>query len=259
MISIFIFGNIYLAHVASSGILAAAMFGAISVLLKYMAQLLTGGGLMAALWLIDHFTSKKFPKRVYVWILVGCIIWAALASYRDEHHNAQLLTEQKKEAWGKFNQCDKERAVGQEAVNLLTSQLEQRDGMLSNQQDTFNKCILAVGVKNTPEPQKLDVQWTSIGAARDGKQTVLFLAQTNKPLASVRHKFTCPFQFHFISFGLSQKDPQTLLLESGQDSDKEASFSMTRDWQPGSVLVVAVSISQNDLSRVKGCTITPKQ
>jgi hypothetical protein len=61
------------------------MFLAISVLLKYTAQLLTGGGLMAALWLIDRLTRLKISRRVYLWVVIGILMWAALGACLSNH------------------------------------------------------------------------------------------------------------------------------------------------------------------------------
>ena len=236
------------------------MWNAIAVLGHYVTQLLTGGGLMAVLWLIDHFTKFKIPKEVYAAILVGIILWAALASYRDEHRNSMALTQEKSEAWSKFNACDKDRAVSQQSVTLLSGQLSQRDGLLVGQQDSFNRCILSVTKQITPEPQSLDVQWMALAEHPDqgNKQIAIFVVRTNKELPEVRHRLTCPFPFTFLMTRLSQKTIQAYMYESGQDSDASASFSIMREWPPQASLVIAIEVSPNDSKRLAECRVTPK-
>jgi hypothetical protein len=174
--------------------------------------------------------------------------------------------EGKAEAWAKYNACDKDRAVAQQSVNLVSSELGQRDGLLSNQQDTFNKCVLALGVKNVPESPRVDVQWMTVGEQKDKNnsvvtQTVLFVARTNVTLPEVRHKLTCPFPFKFHTDGLSQKEGLTWMFENGQDSDTTASFTIQRQWRPEQTLVVVTTIPQEHIvgGKLGRCIITAKQ
>ena len=218
-------------------------------------------------WIGGKMSDVKLAPRWFALAGAALLVVAFFQAWRDEHRNAYEAMygkDGKAEAWSKFNACDKDRAIAQQSMNILTGQLANNNGLLLGQQDTFNRCVLALGLRNSPERPKVDVQWATMGEQRDTEnavvsQTVLFVGRTNRSLSEVRHQITCPFPFKFRTFGLSQKETLTFEFESGQDSDRVASFSLRRAWRPEATLIIVTTVAQENIHQLGECTIVTRQ
>lgn len=208
--------------------------------------------------------NRPVATKAFWAIAVLCLLFAFDQAWQDEHRNTQAVIQEKSDAWTKFSTCDKQLAVDEAVLKTNQGTMMTQQALLSGQQDTFNKCMLTLGMKSTPEPPRVDVQWLTMGEQHDKdnkpvSQTLVFVGRTNRPLPEVRHKLKCPFPFKFHTAGLSEKDRLAFLFENGQDSDTEASFSIQRAWQMDQTLVIVTTVATNPTLQFRECTITSKQ
>jgi hypothetical protein len=167
--------------------------------------------------LFEPWLRRKFP-RIDVWFvahgvalkknlkLIGviCLFIGCYRAWVFEHRNAETAMygpNGKSEAWSKYNACDRSLAVKTALADTYSSQIAEQRGRLDSEQDTFNRCILSMGQKNTPEPLKIDVMRWKIPVtytfANAGKvQFWTLVALTNRPINATRGTLTCdaPFQ-----------------------------------------------------------------
>jgi hypothetical protein len=123
--------------------------------------------------MIEPWLRKKYPK-VDAWFVASgealkknlklialiCLFVGCYRAWVFEHRNAQTAMygkDGKSEAWAKYNECDKQRAVDDTLTKSCSSNLTYQQSRNDGQQDLFNRCMLALGLKAAPEPRKIDV------------------------------------------------------------------------------------------------------
>jgi hypothetical protein len=158
-------------------------------------------------WFASHGAGLKKNLK-----LIGaiCLFIGCYRAWVFEHNNAQTAMygmdgmDGKAEAWPKYNTCDKERAVKSVLTDTYSSQIAQQRTQLDSEQDTFNRCILAMGQKNTPEPLKIEVMRWKIPEtytyANVGKiQFWTLVVVTNKVFSATRGTLECDSPFSAIT------------------------------------------------------------
>jgi hypothetical protein len=145
-------------------------------------------------------------KRDLKIIALICLFVGCYRAWVFEHKNAEAAMYGpggKSEAWGAYNTCDKERAVKTVLADSFSSQISQQIGQINSQQDTFNRCILALGQKNVAEPLKFDVLTWKLNVlhSENGEQERLWavIVIANKTVSPVRGTFSCDAEFKSLS------------------------------------------------------------
>jgi hypothetical protein len=117
--------------------------------------------------MIERWLSRTFPK-VDAWFIsrgaalkknlklvaVICLFVGCYTVWVFEHRNAEAAMygrDGKSEAWPKYNECDKERAVKATLSDSCASNLSYQQSRNDSQQDLFNRCMLALGISNKPQ------------------------------------------------------------------------------------------------------------
>jgi hypothetical protein len=189
------------------------------------------------------------------------LAFACFQAWTDEHHNTEEAIngkDGKVEAWRKYNQCDKERFGRTLLADQLGNQVSAQQSQLGGQQDTFNRCMLALGVKNAPEPLKIN---TSVGllqgmeAKENGHRALIaiVIAETNKTIIPTRALIECDTPFESYSASLANED---WVLASGnqQLSDKKSLLKIDSPaWRPGVPLIIALKVMD---TRPQNCRVT---
>jgi len=157
-------------------------------------------------WFIAHGeTLKKDLKLIgIVCLLIGCY-----RAWVFEHNNAQAAMygkDGKSEAWAKYNECDKERAVDDTLAKSCSSSLTYQQSRNDGQQDLFNRCILALGLKVSPGPTNIDVHRWKFPATytypSEGRvQFWVLVAIANKPIPA-KGNLKCDIPFKALTSAL---------------------------------------------------------
>jgi hypothetical protein len=118
---------------------------------------------------VNRFLETRWPewKKNLKTLALLCLFVGCYRAWSFEHKNAETAMygpEGKAEAWSKYNACNQNLAVKSALADAYSVQIGQQRGSLDKQQDTFNGCILAMGLKNSPEPLKIDVMLWKIPA-----------------------------------------------------------------------------------------------
>jgi hypothetical protein len=157
---------------------------------------------------VEAFLEKHGEiKRNLKAIALICILIGCYRAWVFEHKNAQNAMygkDGKSEAWAKYNQCDKERAVNDVLGKSCSASLSYQQSRNDGQQDLFNKCLLALGVTNKPQPAVIKVSDTSfdvnMGKDKNGKEYRLWVITVfvDKNVMPLRGTFRCAGNFSVL-------------------------------------------------------------
>jgi hypothetical protein len=130
---------------------------------------------------------------VYQFVKAPYSMWRDQEAAVDEAVNGK---DGRLEAWSKYHECDKERAVKSTLADSCTSNLAFQQSRNDGQQDLFNKCMLAMGLRSKPEPARVQMRYTSFDTptkADGGKPIRLWLivAVVDKSTSPFRGTLTC--------------------------------------------------------------------
>jgi hypothetical protein len=212
--------------------------------LAHLVALMSG---IASFAIATYEAVKSKPIRSRTFWVIGsvCLVIAFNQAWRDEHHNSQLLIDQKAEAWSKYNSCDKQLAVASSLNTTYYGQIADQRTRLDGQQDTFNRCILAIGVK-AQEPPRLTTFWaiTNIKAQKpDGSMSALVavVSETNRRFPSVDVDVKCNVPFSFNYADLPGGD-LFVMQSNHQTSPNTVHVSINSAWSPGIPLVATLAV-----------------
>jgi hypothetical protein len=223
----------------------------------------SGGFLAFVLEVADKLWDWKISKRTFAVILGVGLLWSVFATWRDEHNNSTVLIQEKADAWSKYNQCDKERAIDDALTKQLTGQVGSQQVQLANQQDTFNRCVLTLQQVSIPERKKLRVKTMGAFSVTDpqGKDTLVWLVVgfTNKTIPSLHAKLTCTESFVFQKFDIVAGGPlpaPKVGFSRAQVSDKQVTIGLQSPlWNPESPLLFMLT-TEGKTSKLGECAIS---
>jgi hypothetical protein len=161
---------------------------------------------------IDRFLTKHGSglKKNLKFIAAVCLFIGCYRAWVFEHKNAETAMygkEGKSEAWSKYNQCDKERTIKSILADTYSSQISDQRSRLDGEQETFNRCILALSGKYAPEPMRIEVMRWQIPVTYTyqnvGKvQFWILVGVTNKVINAARGTLKCDAPFTSITSNL---------------------------------------------------------
>jgi len=239
-------------------------------------QILTyvGGALTmtpyAEKWLEEPWKKRKRIQtflRHHVkdlkWIGIFCVLIAVFQAWSvqfDETQTALYGKDGKSEAWGKYNACSTSLSVKGALLEQANAQILTQGTQLSGQQDTFNKCILALGLRPTPPPLKMTAKWvgTGIRGEENGASfyIVVIVSETNQLVSNVNLDLKCnhPFAFRFATIPTDS----VWTSSSGQgNDDRSARIILNTPWFPGTPLVVsAMTDPEKNSDTLRTCELT---
>jgi hypothetical protein len=216
---------------------------------------LSGGVLAFVLEIGDKLWDWKVSKRTFAIILGVGFLWSVFAAWRDEHRNTEQVIEGKAEAWSKYNACDTERRVDDALAKQLSGQVGAQQMQLANQQDTFNRCVLALGQISIPQPLRVRTTITEISSNRlsvvtpnrQSEKLLLVLATVNKPVSPVKGVLECDSAVSFDTATISGRAPFVSLSKS-VISDRKFEFGFNNPvWTEDRPLVFTL-VTQGSIS-----------
>jgi hypothetical protein len=225
---------------------------------NHFFTLLAGCVATVLLALFQKFVSKReIPNKIYTWILLAFLFFACLQAIRDEHNNTEQAIngpDGKVTAWAKYNQCDKERFGKATLADQLQGQVAAQQSELGGQQDTFNKCLLALGLQNKPAPARITTRWVLLGTKAHGasRDFGVAVALTDKAIPSVNGVLSCKKPFTVNEFMVAG-DVEIQQFQSNTISDHEVKLGIAAPWTPTSPFIVL--LMGDDLVNAK-CTFT---
>jgi hypothetical protein len=152
-------------------------------------------------WFERHGGLKRDLKRIaLICVLIGCY-----RAWVFEHNNAQAAMygkDGKSEVWAKYNECDKEKAVNEVLEKSCSANLGYQQSRNDGQQDLFNRCLLALGLRNKPEPIVVKISDAAFNASlgkdeKSGKdvQAWVIVASVNRDVTPLKGTFRCAKDF----------------------------------------------------------------
>jgi hypothetical protein len=204
--------------------------------------------------------AKRYAKDIKL-VASVCVLIACARVWSFEHKNTQTVISEKASVWGKYNQCDKDLALKSQLADVYSGTIGTQHTQLYNQQDTFNRCVLALGITNKPEPLVIRVDDASFngnyGKDRSGKDMKLwiFTVFVNKSVSPFQGTFRCKGDF-VVAQGRtmhSNSDSDWDELNSShrkEDGGYRIELAQPGTWRPDMPLVFGgLSVEQP-----KGCT-----
>ncbi len=145
-------------------------------------------------------------KRDLKVVALICLFIGSYRAWVFEHRNAESAMygkDGKSEVWGKYNSCDKDRAVKSMLTDVYSGQIAEQRSRLDDEQAIFNKCILALGISNVPPPAtiKLYVTPTTVPIKKpSGEVSTLSVLTivTSKSIAPWRTTVSCENNFRVL-------------------------------------------------------------
>ena len=237
--------------------------GWVAAVLEHWHGWVSGGVLAFGLEIVEKVWEWKIPKKAFLLILAVGLLWSVFAAWRDENHNSEELISQKAECYSSYNRCDKGMAVEKTLADSCTSNLVYQQSRNDGQQDVFNKCILALGLKNSPERVRiitrmfrmLGAKWSSGSTSQPSDRSLsIVLAETNKIIQPVRVRLECerPFEIFQISIATASGSPMLLTSNSKRISPAAVDVYMDNTWASSSLLALSiVSIDDPGICQVR--------
>jgi hypothetical protein len=199
-------------------------------------------------WFAKHGGIKRDLKRIALLCLaVGCY-----RAWVFEHDNAQAAMygkDGKSEAWARYNQCDKERAVNDVLEKSCSTSLTYQQSRNDGQQDLFNRCLLALGLKNKPEPVFIKVSDAAFNAnlgtdAKSGGKELrawVIAAFVNRDITPFRGTFRCAGDFVVrqgrLAISNASKDSQVWSSHRLEDGGYRIESVDPATWRPDNPLL----------------------
>lgn len=229
-------------------------------LLEHWHGWVSGGVLAFALELGDRLWDWKPSKKIFAVILGLGLLWSVFAAWRDEHRNSETLITEKADAWSKYNQCDKLLASKTSFADGLSERVISLQGQIANQQDTFNRCIVALGVQNRPMPLMLKVKSARTDIEPESKagkwRLWILVATTNKTLPSVNGILSCDTQFRLQGLSLAGEDWAMRAGDQGQIDETKVRVHFTSPpWSSDTPLIAAIAVGAAQLGH-PNCSMT---
>jgi hypothetical protein len=223
--------------------------------------------------MIEPWLRRKYPK-VDAWFIASgealkknlkmiallCLLVGCYRAWVFEHKNAETAMygkDGKSEVWSKYNECDKERAVKSSLVDTYSGELSYQRSRNDGQQDTFNRCILALSNASKPEPLRQTFLMHSIdqdtGKGTHANEIILL---TNRTVTPVRMRLACDGEVNSIDAHIQTAQSNVQIAATNQVLDKhQIQFEITSPaWTATTPLLITVYFSENDIGR---CGIKP--
>jgi len=234
-----------------------------------------GGVVLTALAIIEKLRHKDTKVWVFWGAALTCLFISCYGAWTDEHHNAQDAMygkDGKSEAWAKYNTCDKERYGKTVLVDSLGAQVSSLQTQLGNQQYTFNKCILALGVEGKPRKPTISVYsakimgqiTTVLPQGREIYDLWSVIAITDVAIMPARGVLHCANKIVLHEFDLAlparsinARVRSTTGRSTNSISDTEVGFQLESPaWNESNPLVFGVAVEANTYNGPGLCSIT---
>jgi hypothetical protein len=220
--------------------------------------------------MIEPWLRKKYPK-VDGWFLARgetlkknlklialiCLFVGCYRAWVFEHNNAQMAMygkDGKSEAWAKYNECDKERAVNDTLAKSCVGNLSYQQSRNDAQQDLFNRCLLAIGLK-AAKSRVINTRVVVLkNAGKDEKNpaisysAAIMMALTSEPMAHVRGTVKCDRTVHLIQAEIAKGGGQkpgiggiahVVMAHNYQIDERNIAIDIQQpSWEPTDPLVV---------------------
>jgi hypothetical protein len=227
--------------------------------LAHWQSYVTGGFITAVLGIYERKTDKTIPWRLYVAIfLVTAGLVAMFYAWHDEHHNAQVLIEEKASVWGSLNTCladykiehvkaeflDQHNRSQQGLFNSMQQNLNQQIGVLANSQTAITSLVSQIGRLTPLQPQHVTVRtypFGTTGLYASGVQQSLFIvvAVPNRPLSPVHGAIICEHPFAMPPSVELSPDTGPFMRYTKSYNGSEIEIGLTAPiWMPDAPLVV---------------------
>jgi len=217
--------------------------------------------------LIEPWLRKTHP-RIDAWfikrgnalkknlgaIALICLFIGCYRAWVFEHNNAETAMYGKggkSEAWDEYTKCDKERAVKTVLSDTYSGTLASQQTQLFQQQDTFNRCILALGQSVQPAALKVRFRrWVIPQISQkdaDGTLTKLWimLAFPNKTVFPLKGTVACKTPIRLLETTIIT-DGSVLRSNSTALNDRTIKFDyMQPPWSQESPLAIAIMAKED--------------
>jgi hypothetical protein len=208
--------------------------------------------------MVEPQLRKKYP-RIDAWFLaygnplkknlkliaMVCLFIGCYRAWVFEHKNAQAAMygkDGKSEAWAKYNECDKERAVNDSLAKSCGASLSYQQSRNDGQQDLFNRCMVALTQSVIPEKAKIVTRgfiFKSINnAAYPSDRTAALVATTTRDYMSFKGYLSCATPFDAYEIALSQGPANVSIgTKSGLQTKLPLNFANS-NWRVGDFVFV---------------------
>jgi len=253
----------FLLSVADHGITLAGLVLTVSPFLekpveKYVAKNRKRRRRDAGRYLITLVRNLKF-------LAIACLFIGCFQAWKEERQNTDTAINGKDgrtEAWRQFNVCNTERSVKSALLEQANGQISAQVTQLSGQQDTFNKCILAMGLKQQ-EPLRMTAKWAGTGIVMlaNGVQSyvVVIVGETNQRVSNVNLDLKCNHEFNFQFAGIPSDTMWQSSSQQGADKTR-ARIVLNTPWNRETPLIVSATLPMTSTSsEVPICEFTLHQ
>jgi hypothetical protein len=174
--------------------------------------------------MVEPLMRKRFPK-IDAWFLeygnplkknlrliaVVCLFIGCYRAWVFEHKNAQTAMygkDGKSEAWAKYSECDKERAVNDTLAKSCGGSLNYQQSRNDGQQDLFNRCMVTLSALTVPEKAKITTRGFMFSAIKNSAdpsdRVAALVATTTRDYMSFKGYLTCATPFDAYEVALTQ-------------------------------------------------------
>lgn len=211
-----------------------------------------GGVFLMLVAIVEKLRNKPTEAWIFWSAALVCLFIACYGAWVDEHHNTGTVIAEKADVWSKYNQCDKFLGSKSTLADSQASQLVQFQSQIANQQDTFNRCIMALGSMNVPQPVRVkvwDVHTPITQAVPSGEKFTVWelVVVTNRAVSPTDVLVHCDTPFNAINSSVAGAGP---LMNSvfGQTSDREYEVGFTTPaWKPENPILITVAAKDESL------------
>lgn len=202
----------------------------------------TFGGVALLLFaLYEKYRKKETPSRLF-WVAALILLGvASFQAWKDEHHNSEVLISEKSDLWTHYNQCDKERALKSQLADTYIGIAGKQQDQLSAQQETFNRCVMALGAASISPRLNIAVNYVPAPVnATPGvpSKAWILVAAPNRDMHPANFKISCQGNFTVLSerFSAAAITEGKIMPRS---SDHEYSFNLSSPvWRPFEPLIM---------------------
>lgn len=184
-------------------------------------------------------------------IALACLVVGCFQAWTDEHHNTEEAIngpEGKIRAWSLYNQCDKERFGKSTLVDSLETQTSFFQRQIGNQQDVFNKCILALGLEGARKPAVASIRIATLDSfsvilkSKPDTKIKVVVVRVDQLRKTVNGQLACSSPMQFIEAHLASSE--TLRMGGNgslQINDYTVNVNITGEpWSPDDDLILLI-------------------
>ena len=215
----------------------------------------SGGVLAFFLEVGDRLKKWEIKPRIFAVILGVGLFWSVFAAWRDEHHNTATVIDEKAKAVGDLGTCSGDLKTETEKSKLLERQNLQQQITTNSQQDSLNRCIVALGSAIRPERLRTEAWYVGTVVEKRNPQHLYmgtWVGMTNKIVTPIRLLVTCEGNVADVGGWVLGTGGMMSGGWGGRFSPKKYGMGITSpSWTPANPLLVTVYADQRDLGTCK--------